>query len=62
QPWSLLDSISGYYHSGGEAVFIGIVVALGIFLLTYDGYDTPTGRKDRVAARIAGTGALLLAY
>ncbi|MBK9175256.1 MAG: hypothetical protein IPM46_02735 [Flavobacteriales bacterium] len=60
--WSLLDSISGYYHTGGEAVFIGIVVALGIFLITYDGYDNPTGWKDRRAARIAGLGALLLAF
>jgi hypothetical protein len=60
--WSLLDSISGYYHTGGEAVFIGIVVALGIFLITYDGYDNPTGWKDRLAARIAGCGALLLAF
>lgn len=60
--WSLLDSISGYYHTGAEAVFIGIVVALGIFLITYDGYDNPTGWKDRRAARIAGTGALVLAF
>lgn len=61
-PWTLLDSISGYYHTGAEAVFIGIVVALGIFLLTYDGYDNPTGWKDRLAARIAGVGALVLAF
>ena len=60
--WSLLHSISGYYHTGGEAVFIGIVVALGIFLITYDGYNNPTGWKDRLAARIAGAGALLLAF
>ena len=60
--WSLLNSISGYYHTGAEAVFIGIVVALGIFLITYDGYDNPTGWKDRLASRIAGYGALLLAF
>lgn len=62
RPWSLLASISGYYHTGAEAVFIGIVVALGIFLITYDGYNNPTGWKDRLASRIAGTGALLLAF
>ena len=62
EPWNLLESISGYYHSGGEAVFIGIVVALGIFLLTYDGYANDSGGKDRRAARIAGCGALLLAF
>lgn len=62
EPWSLLGSISGYYHSGGEAVFIGIVVALGIFLVTYDAYANETGHKDRLAARIAGCGALLLAF
>ncbi len=61
-PWSLLDSISGYYHTGGEAVFIGIVVALGIFLITYDGYANANGWKDRLASRIAGCGALLLAF
>lgn len=62
EPWTLLRSISGYYHSGGEAVFIGIVVALDIFLITYDGYNNPTGWKDRLASRIAGSGALLLAF
>ncbi|MBK8228425.1 MAG: hypothetical protein IPK70_14785 [Flavobacteriales bacterium] len=60
--WALLESISGYYHTGAEAVFIGIVVALGIFLITYDGYDNPTGWKDRLSARIAGIGALVLAF
>lgn len=60
--WSLLGSISGYYHSGGESVFIGIVVALGIFLITYDGYDNRDGWKDRLASTIAGCGALLLAF
>ena len=62
EPWTLLESISGYYHTGGEAVFIGIVVALGLFLITYDGYNNPTGWKDRLASRIAGCGALLLAF
>ena len=60
--WSLLESISGYYHTGAAAVFIGIVVALGIFLITYDGYNNEAGWKDRTAARIAGCGALLLAF
>jgi hypothetical protein len=60
--WALLDSISGYYHSGAEAVFIGVVVATGLFLLTYDGYGNDDGWKDRLSARIAGTGALVLAF
>lgn len=60
-PCKILPSISAYYHTGAEVVFIGVVVALGIFLITYEGFGNADGRKDRRAARIAGAGALLLA-
>lgn len=61
EAWSVLPSISAYYHTGAEAFFIGIVVALGVFLLTYEGFGNADGRKDRTAARIAGASALVLA-
>ncbi len=60
-PWKVLNSISGYYHTGAEAFFIGIVVALGVFLLTYEGFGNKDGARDRLTARIAGTAALVLA-
>lgn len=61
EAWKMLPSISAYYHTGAEAFFIGIVVALGVFLLTYEGFGNADGRKDRTAARIAGASALVLA-
>ena len=60
-PWKMLPSISGYYHTGAVVFFIGIVVALGLFLNTYHGYDNADGWKDRLASNIAGYAALLLA-
>jgi hypothetical protein len=32
-------SISAYYHTGMRDVFVGILWAIGIFLLSYKGYD-----------------------
>lgn len=33
------DSISDYYHTGVQDIFVGILFVLGFFLLTYKGYE-----------------------
>lgn len=60
--WRIMDSISAYYYSGAVAAFVGMLVALALFLITYRGYDNKYGRVDRLAARIAGCAALLVAF
>lgn len=59
--WGLLGSISAYYHTGAVAVFVGILIALAVFLFTYRGYRNEYARRDRVAAVIAGAAAVLVA-
>ena len=55
----LEPSISDYYHTGMRDIFVGISIAIGVFLLSYRGYD----QRDRIASRFAGvciTGVALL--
>lgn len=61
QPWKLLTSVSAYYYTGAVAAFAGILVALALFLFTYQGYDNAYRRRDRIAAIIAGVAAVLVA-
>lgn len=60
--WRPMDSISAYYYSGAVAAFVGLLVALALFLITYRGFDNKYGWVDRLAARIAGCAALLVAF
>ncbi len=60
--WAHLDSVSSYYYSGAVTVFVGILIALAVFLFTYQGYANPHQRRDRVAAIVAGTAATLVAF
>ncbi|PRY35818.1 DUF998 domain-containing protein [Umezawaea tangerina] len=50
----LLDSISGYYYSPMRNVFVGAMCAVGVFLLSYRGYD----RLDNTTATVAGFAAI----
>lgn len=59
--WQVLDSISAYYYTGAVAVFVGIIIALGLFLFTYRGYANKYRVHDTWAARIAGFAAILVA-
>ena len=58
----LLNSISAYYYTGANAVFVGVLAALSVFLITYRGYANDAQSRDRWAARIAGTMAALAAF
>jgi len=54
--WILLPSVSAYYYTGAIAVFVGVLFALSLFLLTYPGYEGVAA--DRVVGRVGGAGAL----
>lgn len=55
------DSISAYYWTGGVSLFVGLLAALSLFLLTYRGYGNQSHKYDRGAAIIAGIAAALVA-
>lgn len=48
------SSISAYYYTNADAVLVGVLFAIGVFLLAYRG---PKG-EDRLQGRIAGVGAI----
>lgn len=60
--WELLSSVSAYYYTGAVAAFVGILVALAAFLVTYRGYDNEYKRSDRIAAIIASVAAIGVAF
>jgi len=55
------DSISAYYWTGVVSLFVGLLAALSLFLLTYRGYANESQKYDRGAALIAGIAAALVA-
>lgn len=57
-PWALLGSVSAYYHTSAVVAFVGVLAALGVYLLTYRGYKNG---PDRLAAAVAGVAAVLVA-
>ena len=56
--WELLGSISGYYYTAAVSVFVGLLIALALFLFAYRGYDNKLQWADRTVAIIAGIAAL----
>ena len=58
--WEMLDSISAFYDTSGNAVFVGTLFALALFLFTYGGYEGDLA--DRVLGKIAGVSALGVAF
>jgi hypothetical protein len=61
--WKNLTSISAYYYTGANAAFVGMLVALALFLFTYPGYENDEQNwADRWAASIAACAALLVAF
>jgi hypothetical protein len=51
-------SISGYYYTPMRNIFIGTLCAIGVFLITYDGYDLP----DRLITDLAGLCTICLSF
>jgi len=62
QRWDLLDSISAYYYTGAVAAFVGSLVALAAFLVTYRGYKNEHKQRDRWTAIVASVAAVGLAF
>jgi hypothetical protein len=55
------DSISAYYWTGVVSLFVGLLAALSLFLLTYRGYANESQKYDRGAAVVAGIAAAFVA-
>ncbi len=60
--WQSLDSISAYYYTGALAAFVGMLVALALFLFSYQGYENKFHWADRTASIIAAIAALGVAF
>lgn len=56
--WEALDSISAYYYTGAVAAFVGMLIALALFLFTYHGYKNKYYWADRATGITAATAAL----
>ena len=64
QPGGLLPSISLYYYSPMSDLFVGTMVAIGVFLWSYEGYR-PYGDElitDKRVGRAASLGAIGVAF
>ena len=46
----LSSSMSGYYYTPMRNIFVGSLCAIGVFLISYDGYDL----ADRAITDVAG--------
>jgi hypothetical protein len=55
--WGIQSSISAYYYTSMRDVFVGSICAIGVFLLTYRGYE----RADDTAGNLACVFAVGLA-
>jgi hypothetical protein len=51
-------SISGYYYTPMRDIYIGTLCAIGVFLISYYGYDL----ADRLITDCAGLGTILAAF
>ena len=60
--WKSLESISVYYYTGAVAAFVGMLVALALFLFAYRGYKNKYNQADRWAARTAAVASLVVAF
>jgi hypothetical protein len=51
-------SMSGYYYTAMRDTFVGSLCAIGVFLVSYDGYDLP----DRLITDAAGLCTICIAF
>ena len=60
---AMQTSISAFYHTHMGDVLVGILCAIGTFLVSYQGYPRKPGERlsDRWVARIAGLAAICVA-
>lgn len=60
--WEWLGSISAYYYTSAVAAFIGLLIALSLYLFAYRGYKNRWQWADKWCARIAAVAALGVAF
>lgn len=51
-------SVSGYYYTPMRNIFVGTLCAIGVFLVSYDGYDLP----DRLITDLAGVCSICISF
>jgi hypothetical protein len=56
--YGVQPSVSGYYYTPMRNIFIGTLCAIGVFLISYDGYDWP----DRLITDLAGLCSICIAF
>lgn len=56
--WRNLDSISAYYYTGAVTAFVGMLVALAVYLFSYKGFANEHQWADRGAGMTAAVAAL----
>ncbi|MEL6532154.1 MAG: hypothetical protein AAFN09_10145 [Pseudomonadota bacterium] len=64
---TLQPTISHFYYTQAGDLLVGVLVAIGVFLVTYQGYEEPDNWPwflpgDRTAARLAALGAIGVAF
>ncbi|MWB76748.1 hypothetical protein GLS40_01780 [Pseudooceanicola sp. 216_PA32_1] len=59
----IMPSLSDYYHSMQRDIFVGSLVAIGMFLVSYKGHVRAEGERlsDDFVATLAGAAAILIA-
>lgn len=55
------NSISAYYWTGAVSLFVGVLAALSLYLITYRGYANDSYKWDRLIAVVAGVAAAMVA-
>ena len=57
-PQPMQPSLSQYYWTTSNILFVSMLVTFGIFLLSYNGYD----KRDKIITSIAGIAMMLVAF
>jgi hypothetical protein len=56
--WQLLGSISAYYYTGAVAAFVGLLIALALYLFAYQGFRNEYQWIDKLFAKLAAVAAV----
>ena len=56
--YGVQPSVSGYYYTPMRNIFVGTLCAIGVFLISYDGYDLP----DRLITDLAGLCSICISF
>lgn len=57
-PLNCFSTISATYHTNAGPIMVGLLFCVGLFLVTYDGYD----KQDSIVSTISGIAAMGIAF